>query len=82
MARQFDTLFPHLNGMDDEQLRNHIAEIRRRKYIERPAKAKRVAKAEAPAKKRAATKTIKLVAGMSEQERLELIKLLEGEGDA
>jgi hypothetical protein len=81
MSRKFESLFPHLNDMDDEQLRNHIADIRRRKYIERPAKAKHAAKAEAPAKKRTATKTIKLLSAMSEADRLELIKLLEGAGD-
>jgi hypothetical protein len=64
--------------MTDEQLANHIGDIRRRKFIERPAKAKHESDAAKPERKARASKVTKLVGGMTDAEREELIKLLEG----
>lgn len=79
MTKQFQELFPSISKMSDEDLMNQIGEIRRRKYTERPAKVNHEKAERAPAAKRNVSKVSKLLGGMSEEQRLSLIKLLEGE---
>ena len=79
MSKQFNTLFPHISDMTDNELRSHIGEIRRRKYIERPASKRRVEKAAKPESTKKSAKVTKLVQEMSPDQISELMKLLEGE---
>lgn len=65
MGKSLDSLFTAVSNMTDEQLRDHIAEVRRRKYIERPAAKKRVEKAEKPERKKRESKVLDLVRGLS-----------------
>ena len=76
MSKQFSTLFTPISELSDEQLRAHIEEVRRKKYIERPAAKKR---AEAKEKKEAAPKKAKvknLIDALSAEERVALIASL------
>lgn len=81
MTKQFDSLFKNISNMTDDELQSHIADIRRRKYIERPAAAKRVEKAAKPEQNRKSNSVIKLVGSMSEDERNALLLMLEEEDD-
>jgi hypothetical protein len=81
MTKQFSSLFKDISQMSNEELQSHISEIRRRKYIERPAAAKRIERESKPAIDRKAKSVVKLVGGMSEAERAALLLMLEGEGD-
>ena len=78
MTKLISSLFPAISEMTDEQLQQHIGDIRRRKYIERPAKVKHEKDAHAPQQKKAVSKVSKLLSSMSEVDREALIKQLEG----
>ena len=81
MTKQFESLFPHISDMSDEQLAHHIGEIRRRKYTERPAAAARKVKAERPENSKQVSKVTKLFADMSPEDRAALIAQLEESDD-
>jgi hypothetical protein len=70
----------NLSDMTDSELREHVAHIRHNKYVAKPAKAKHISDAEKPEKKKRGSAVSKLLDGMSEDERAQLLLLLEGDG--
>lgn len=77
MAKLFKSLFKGLNELSDDELKTHIGEIRRRKYIERASSVRRVEKAAKPATTRKVTSVTKLFGTLSEAERIALLAQLE-----
>lgn len=74
-------LIKNLGGMSDEQLRQHVEEIRHRKYVEKPAVKKRIADEEKKEKNNNVIRKVdKAIDAMSEAEKAELLKKLLGEG--
>jgi len=68
-----------LRDMTDEELRAHIAHIRHNKYVARPAKAKHISDVQKPEKKKRVSAVNKLINGMSDDERQQLLLMLEGD---
>jgi len=67
-----------IRKMTDAELREHVRSIRHSKYVERPATAARKQKAVKKTGNQATSKLQKMLAGMSEAERLAIINALEG----
>lgn len=65
-----------LSSMSVEQLQQHIENIRHNKYVAKPAKAKREQDVVKKEVRKKASAVDKLIAGMSEAERLDLLKQL------
>lgn len=65
--------------MSDDELREHIRDIRHRREVIRPAAKARVERAEKKIVRGTNTSAAKAVAKLSDADRLALIKLLEAE---
>jgi hypothetical protein len=79
MSRKLESLFPNVSKMSDEQLTDYIREIRRRKYIERPAKVRHAEKEEKIATTKKVSSVTKLVKGLTEEQLQTMIAQLEGD---
>ena len=79
MGKQLDALFTPVNKMTDDELIQHIAEVRRRKYIERPAAKKHVEQAEKPERKKRESKVMDLVRGLTPEQLAMLLGDQSGE---
>lgn len=75
-------LTKRISSMSDEELREHVRLMRHTKNVVRPAKAKHEADAVKVEKRRQTSKVDKMLAGMSEDDKRQLMLLLEGGGDA
>ena len=69
----------NLSDMTDEELREHVKHIRHNKYVAKPARAKHVADAEKVVKRQRVSKVDKLLAGMTDEDRQQLLLTLEGD---
>lgn len=76
-------LIKPIDQCTDEELLERLREIKHNRFVERPAVKAREEKAERQERKKGARKAASIesmVEGMSEAQRLELIKLLGGDG--
>jgi hypothetical protein len=71
-------LTKHVSSMTDEELREHVRKIRHTKYVAKPAKAKHEADAVKVETRQRASKVDKLIGGMSDADKRQLLLLLEG----
>lgn len=72
-------LTKNLSNMTEEELLDHVKEIRNRKYIERPATKKREADAEKKEKNTAVRGVQKVLGDMTAEDKAALLKLLESD---
>lgn len=70
-----------ISDMTEDELREHVRQIRHNKYVAKPAKAKHIADAVKVEKRQQASKVDKAIARMSDEEKQQLLLLLEGGGD-
>jgi len=75
MAQHLEDIKKSVSEMTTEELVHHVAEIRRQKYVARPAAKKHKAKAEKVERKTVSDKVKKLAAGLSQEE---IAKILGG----
>ncbi len=74
-------LTKNISSMTDEELREHVRQMRITKEVTKPAHAKKVADAEKKVTKEKASKVNKLIGSMSEEDKRQLRLLLEGGED-
>lgn len=67
-----------ISQMTDDELREHVRQIRHTKYVAKPAKAKHEADAKKVETRKRTSKADKMLAGMSEADKQQLLLLLEG----
>ena len=75
---QLQDLVKPIDEMTDEELRARLREIRHKREVVRPAAKKHIERAKKKGAVTRINKTAELFAGMSEEEKAELIKALEG----
>jgi uncharacterized tellurite resistance protein B-like protein len=75
---QLQDLVKPIDEMTDEELRARLREIRHKREIVRPAAKKHIERAKKKGAVTRINKAAELFAGMSEEEKAELIKALEG----
>lgn len=68
----------NMSNMSDDELREHVRQMRHNKNVVKPAHVKRVQEVEKKESKHRVSKVDKAVAGMSATERAQLLLLLEG----
>ena len=68
----------NLSDMTDEELREHVKHIRHVKYIAKPAKQKHVDDAVKKTTRKKVSSAEKLIDGLSEEEKAQLILQLSG----
>lgn len=74
-------LTKNISNMTDDELREHVRQMRITKEVTKPAHAKHVADAHKKVTKEKTGKVNKLISGMSEEEKKQLRLLLEGDED-
>ena len=74
---QLKNLVKTIDEMSDEELQERLRQIRHNREIVRPAAAKRVERAEAKTSRTRVSAAEKLLAGLSDAEREDLLKQLE-----
>ena len=78
MSRLSD-LTKNVSNMTNEELIEHVKEIRHNKYVAKPAVAKRAADVVKKEKNTAIRSTNSLLEDMTAEQKSELLKLLEGD---
>ena len=76
---QLNDITKHISNMTEEELLEHIRYIRHNKYKAKPAVAKRIQDVEKKTVKHRTSAVNRLINGMSDTDRLELLKKLEEE---
>lgn len=75
---QIHDLIKTLDQMSDEELLEHVRGMRHRRETLRPVAAKKAERAETKSTRTKVKKAVDLTAGLSEEQKAELIKLLGG----
>lgn len=78
---KFKDITKDLSKMTDDELRQHIQHVRHTKYVAKPAKAKIISDAVKKDTRKKVSAIDKLLSGMSEEERKQLILQLGGGDD-
>jgi len=71
-------LTKNLSNMSEDELREHVRQMRHNKNVAKPAREKRIQEVEKKESKHRTSKIDKVVAGMSTIEKAQLLLLLEG----
>jgi len=76
---RLEDLTKNLSNMTDDELREHVRQIRHNKNVVKPASAKRVAEVVKKESNQKASKVNKMLDSMSESEKRQLLLMLEGD---
>lgn len=74
-------LTKNISNMSEDELREHVRNIRHTKIVAKPAKAKHVADAVKKTTRQKVSKVDKLVNGMSDADKAALLAMLEADDD-